>query len=677
MQERRLAAIMFTDIVGYTSLMGEDENKAFQILRKNRNIHRPLIKKYRGKWLKEIGDGILASFYSSSDAVLCASEIQMVSKREGIPLRIGIHEGEVVFESGDVLGDGVNVASRLQELAQEGCINISGAVYRDIKNKPGINAEFIEEKSLKNVDEPIKVYKVKCEGVISEDVVNTILGQSVKWRKYLPYYFITGLVIMIGVFMIWYNLPEKPVEELDKSIAVLPLDYLSEDQDKEYLADGVMDAITSHLAKIDDLRVMARTSVEKYRNNPTDPREIGNELKVSYLLEGSFQMHGENVRLITQLINTSDGSHKWSNEYDRKYTDIFKVQSEVAQAIAKEVAVAITPEVKERIETIPTENLEAYNLYLQGRYFWNQGGRNDLDKSIQCYKRALEIDPKYALAFAGMATTYFAYAWYGYLPRRDAISQARTAAMKALELDNSVGEAHAELANIRLIYDWNWSESEKGFKRALELNPSSARAHNRYAWLLSVVGRHDEAIEHSKIANELDPLSVEIWVEFGRRYYFAHDYDRAIEEYRKVLELFPTIKYSRISWYAYSELALALSEKGLHNEAIEEFLKTDFDAPADYWRLGYIYGVAGKQAKALEILDYYFELSKKSDFKWTANIACIYIGLGEKDKAFEWLEKSYEQRDSWLIQIKVDPMYNSLRSDPRFQDLLERMNFPD
>jgi adenylate cyclase len=509
---------MFTDIVGYTTLMGEDEDKAFQILRKNRNIHRPLIKKYRGKWLKEMGDGILASFHSSSDAVLCASEIQKVSHKEGIPLRIGIHEGEVVFEGGDVLGDGVNVASRLEEHAQEGCINISEAVYRDIKNKPGINAEFIEEKNLKNVDEPIKVYKVKYEGVISEDVVNTIYGQPVRRRKYLPYYFITGLVIVIGVFMILYNLPKKPAEELDKSIAVLPFDYLSEEKDKQYLADGVMDAITSNLAKISELRVIAKTSVERYREHSMDVRDIGKEMDVSYVVEGSFQLVGDKARLIIQLINTKDGSHLWSNEYDRDWSDIFKVQSEVSQTIAKEVAVNITPKVKERIESIPTENLEAYNLYLQGRHFWIQGGKDDLDKSIEYYKRALEIDPNFALAYSGMATTYSSYAWLGFRPWKDVIPKMKEAVMNALEIDNTLGEAHAELAFARLLFDWDWAGSEKEFKHALELNPSSARTHNRYAWLLTTVGRLDEAIEEDKRAHELDPLSFEIWVELGRRY---------------------------------------------------------------------------------------------------------------------------------------------------------------
>jgi len=284
------------------------------------------------------------------------------------------------------------------------------------------------------------------------------------------------------------------------------------------------------------------------------------------------------------------------------------------------------------------------------------------------YNRALEIDPNYAATYSGLATSYTYYAWSGYSSRKDVIPLTKEAAMKALEIDNTLGEAHAELAFARLLMDWDWSESEKGFKTSLDLNPNNARSHNLYAWLLTDLGRFDEAIEESKRAHELDPLSVRIWVDYGRRYYFARDYDKAIEEYLKVLEVFPNSRRGR------SELALALSQKGMHNEAIAEILKTDFEHP--HWHAGYIYGVAGKREKALEILNYYLERAKK-EFVFTANIAFIYIGLGEKDKAFEWLEKTYEQREAWLTELKVEPVYDNLRSDPRFQDLVERVNFPD
>lgn len=680
--QHRLAAIMFSDIVGYTALMGKNEAQAFDVLRKNKSIHKSLIKKYNGAFLKEMGDGILASFPSATNAVLCAVEIQRTSKKENISLRIGVHEGEVVFEGNDVLGDGVNVASRLQESAEPGCIYLSGALYQNIKNKPELEAEFVEERAFKNVSDPVPVYNVvyRDAGTNSEGVDIPVytpkVDNGLKVKKWLLLSALILIVIVIGVYIILklYQ-PTGSKTELEKSIAVLPLRYLSEDRSKRYLADGVTAAITGHLSNIEGLRVMSETSVKQYRETTKPAKAIGEELDVSYLIEGSFLMMNDSVKLIIQLIVAEKGDHLLYREYDRNYKDIFKVQSEVAQAIAKEVEIMISPEVKKRIESDPTDNIEAYKLYLQGRYLWTQEGRDNLDKSITYYKQALKIDQDFALAYAGMAVTYNSFGWYGYLPNREAIPQAREAAMKALEIDNTLGEAHTELAFTKLLLDWDWSGSEREFKQALELNPNEARTHNLYAWLLSDIGRHDEAIEQSKQAYELDPLSVINWVNLGRHYYFKRDYDRAIEEYRKVIDLFPNNKYSPVSWYPRSYLALALLQKGLYHEAIEEYLKADYEH-SWYCFLGYTYGVTGKREKALEILNHYLELSKK-EYIWNANVAIIYLGLGEKDKAFEWFEKSYEQREGWMTMLKVEPFFDSLRSDPRFQDLLERMNFPE
>jgi len=681
-QSHQLVAIMFTDIVGYTALMDEDEDKAIHLLEKNRSIQKPVIENHNGKLLKEMGDGMLASFPAVSDAVYCAKEILLACQGvSDLILRIGIHLGEVIIQDDDVFGSGVNIASRLEKLAPAGGIWVSESVHKNVINKKGIETKFVREEALKNVREPIRIYEVNVEG--GESPLASATQPSVDQHK-------SGIknevkigggifTVLLIVYVIWqYGFRETSStsqttidNESEKSIAVLPFKNLSKDEENQYFADGIMDGILHNLSKIKDLRVISRSSTEKYRDNIPQVQQIAEELNVSYLLEASVFRSEDKIRVTAQLLNARSDEHIWSEQYDRVLSDVFEVMSDISQQVASEVEVVLSPEVKKRIETIPTENLEAYNLYLQGRYFWNQlrGRKDDLDKSIEYYKRALEIDPNFALAYSGIATTYTTYAWYGYSSRRDVIPLAKEAAMKALEIDNTLGEAHAELAFARLVIDWDWSESEKGFKSGLELNPNYARGHNLYAWLLTDLGRFDEAIEESKRSHELDPLSVRIWVDYGRRYYFARDYDNAIEEYRKVLEVFPN------SGRARSELALALSQKGMHNEAIEEYLKTDFEAQRS-WRFGYIYGVAGKREKSLEILNYYLERSKK-EFVMTANIAFIYIGLGEKDKAFEWLEKTYMQREAWLTELKVEPMYDNLRSDPRFQDLVERVNFPD
>ena len=516
------------------------------------------------------------------------------------------------------------------------------------------------------------IYDVHPEGGIVKTKPVKEVDQKEKSRVPNSWRIATYASFVIIIGLIALNLfggrsGAKIDESLSKSIAVLPFRNLSGETEQEYICEGLTDEIISHLFKVRSFdEVRSLTSVLPYKDSEKGSTDIAEALRVNYILEGSFKRIGDNMRVTANLIEPKSDKHIWLKDYDLPYKEVIGIPATIAIQIADHLKVFIKSEEKERIQNEATENIEAYNLYLQGRYFWNQGGKDNFDKSIEYYKRALEIDPNYALAYSGMAATYVSYSWNTSLqPRSDVLPQAITYAKKALEIDKTLGEAHAELADARMVYDWAWTAAEKGFERAIELNPNYAMAHDRYAWLLSFVGRHDEAIQESKRAHELDPLSIGIWSDIGRLYYFARDYDKAIEEFRNVLEIFPDPGL-------HSDIALALSAKGLHNEAIEECLKTDFKD----WNIGFIYGVAGKKKEAQEILDYYLELSKK-EFVAPAFIAFIYIGLGEKDKAFEWLEKTYEQREAWIDLLKVSPRFDSLRSDPRFQDLVERMNFPD
>jgi TolB-like protein len=400
---------MFTDIVGYTALMGSDEDKAFKTLRKNRDIQRPIIKKYRGEWLKEMGDGILSSFHTASDAVRCAGEIQHAAKKAGIPLRIGIHEGEVVFEGGDVLGDGVNVASRLEELAEEGSINISGAVYKDIKNKAGIEAEFIEEKILKNVEEPVKVYQVHFEEPVQEVLEEK---KSKKRKNKIPYYLLAGSLIIIAFILIWYNQRKQLDIEIEKSIAVLPLINDSPDQENEYFCNGMMDDILNHLAKISDLQVLSRTDVEPYRGSSKTRKDIANELGVANLLEGSVRKQGNRFKITLQLINAESGFHLWSNTYEGEYTEeIFTVQSNIAQQVASALKAVITPQEAKMIGEVPTTDISAYDLVQRGYYFLGRYMRtisiDTLHIAIDYFRNAITVDSNYAQAYGGLSSLYF------------------------------------------------------------------------------------------------------------------------------------------------------------------------------------------------------------------------------------------------------------------------------
>jgi len=344
------------------------------------------------------------------------------------------------------------------------------------------------------------IFDITPEGVKKTESIETVkehepLSEPVK-RKLRVGDVIIAILVVVVVILAYPKIFKKgEVIELEKSIAVLPFENMSDDSEFAHLGDAITDEIIMQLYKINAFEVRSRTSIMQYKNTEKGSPLIGEELKVNYLLEGSTQRYEDQVRIRVQLIHASTDDHIWGNIFEGEWKDIFDIQINVAKQVARELKTVLSPEEVERIEDEPTENIEAYNLYLQGRYFWNQEGRDDLDKSIECYKRALEIDPNYALAYSGMAASYTSYANSGYLPRRDVMFQAKKAAMKALEIDNTLGEAHAELAHARVTHDWNWTEGEKGFKRALELNRNYASAHDRYAWLLTFVGRHDEAIQ--------------------------------------------------------------------------------------------------------------------------------------------------------------------------------------
>jgi TolB-like protein/class 3 adenylate cyclase len=679
-----LAAIMFTDIVGYTTLMERDEDLAFAILGKNRAIQQPLIEKYNGSWIKEIGDGVLASFKTISEAVYCAKEIMTaISAEPDLNLRIAIHEGEVIKSEGDLFGSGVNIASRIEAMAPANSIWITEPVYRNISNKIDFQVVLVGEKSLRHVKEPIKIYEVltpisanKARGKPFKMIINKRLTSPKNILLFLAL-----ITVMVAFYLLVRPLVSvhssnttETVLSSQKSIAVLPLKYLSADAEKEYLSNGVVEAIIGHLSKLEGLRVTPRTSTEQYRQSSKTAKLIGQELGVGYLIEGSFLMVENQVRLTVNLINTKADEQLFHQEYHREWNDIFEVQSELAQLIAKEVKITVTPQVQARIEEKPTESLEAYNLYLQARHFWTLEGMANFDKSIEYYEMALTLDPDFALAYVGKAITYNSYGWYGYLPNKEILPYAKEAAIKALEKNNLLGEAHTELAFTKMLLDWDWQGAEESFFRALQLSPNYDRAHNMYAWHLSLTGNHVQAIQHQKLAHDVDPMSVVNWVNLGRSYYFAREYDNAIKEFQAALEIYPNSTYSPLSWYPRAYLGLAFTQKSMYKEAIEEYLKADYEL-SWYCYLGYTYGLMGNEEKAMEVLEFYEKLAKE-EYVWNASLAIVHIGLGHKEEALNLLEKAINQKEGWVTFFKVDPIFDSLRDEPRYRGMMKNLNFP-
>ncbi|HXA09717.1 MAG TPA: tetratricopeptide repeat protein [Chthoniobacterales bacterium] len=466
---------------------------------------------------------------------------------------------------------------------------------------------------------------------------------------------------------------ENTSGRLAKSIAVLPFENLSPDKDNAYLAEGIQDEILTRLAKIGQLKVISRTSTAKYQSGPDNLREIAQQLGVGNILEGSVQKARDQVRVNVQLIDATNDAHLWADSFDRRLTDIFALESEIAKAVADSLQAKLTGSEAHALAVHPTEDPEAHRLYLLGRFFWNKRTGPDFRKAIGYFQQAIDKDPGYALAYAGLADAYVLLSGYSAATPKESLPEAKAAAQKALELDESLGEAHAALAEAIFAYDFDVAGASREFRRALELNPNYATAHQWYAEsALASQGRFDEAVAEMRRALELDPLSVVINADVGTILCTARRYDEAIEQLRKTVEMDPAF------YYAHWNLGQALELKGQLKEARAEYEKaiTLSDDPLPRAFLAELCAKTGQKEKAREILA---ELRRvpKDTYVSPYNFALIYIGLGEKDEALRELENTYEDRDGYsIVFIKVDPMLDPLRGDPRFEALVEKTGRP-
>ena len=453
----------------------------------------------------------------------------------------------------------------------------------------------------------------------------------------------------------------------DKSIAVLSFADVSRGRELEYLCDGIAEEIIGALTKLDGIRVVARTSAFSFKGKNEDVRTIARKLNVDTVLEGSVRKADNRLRITAQLINAADGYHLWSERYDRQMEDVFAIQDEITLAIVNKLKVSLLGGEREALVKRSTEDVEAYNLYLKGRYFWNKRTETGYLKSLEYFRQAIDKDPTYAVAHAGIADSYDLLGWYGYLAPEEAFPRARTAAERARELDPTLAEAHASLGWINANYDWDWGAAEREYEKALELNPSYATAHQWYSEFLTYMGRHDESIAEGHKAQELDPLSIIINNDVGQVYYFARRYDEAIAQLRKTLEMDPDFAV------AHFLLGLALAQKARHEEAIEEgriaMTLAGEDDTLILSQLGVIYALSGKEAKAREVLADLDALSREK-YASPFPVALVHAGLGENDEAFEWLGRACDRRDHWVETLKVHPVLDGLRGDARYSKLL-------
>jgi len=493
-------------------------------------------------------------------------------------------------------------------------------------------------------------------------------------RSYL-YSGIAGVIVLllgIGLYLRQRAEEKKATISLEQyRIAVLPLTNISPEAKDEYFADGMTEELISTLSKIGRFRVIARTSVMRYKDSRKDIAAIGRELKVGTILEGSVRRADDKLRITAQLIDVRRQEPIWTEDYDRELKEVFTIQSDIAQRVAAALQAELPAGDKRRIEKKPTENLAAYTSYLKGRFFWNKRTTESLRRGMAYFEQAIAQDPAYALAYAGLADSYalLGTVEYGGLAAKEAIPKARAAAEKALALDEQCAEAHASLANIRYTYEWDWPGAEREFKRAFVLNPNYTIARYWYAHYLAARGRLDEAMVEIRLAQELDPLSLIINTTVGMVFYFRRQPDRAIEQLRQTLEIDPNFVAAQL------QLGVFYVQQQRFDEAIAEFQKAINlvgENPITLALLGNAYAASGKRRETLAILAKLQQPSLRP-FVSPFYLALVYLGLDEKDRAFEWLEKAYEERANYLIYLKVEPLFDSLRSDPRFTALLKKV----
>ncbi|MDV3293252.1 MAG: tetratricopeptide repeat protein [Nitrososphaerales archaeon] len=634
-EERRLAAIMFTDMVGYTAMAQANEARALKLLDEHRILLRPIFAKHAGREVKTIGDAFLVEFSSALQAVRCAVEMQkLVGERNvgasgdsKVHMRVGIHVGEVVVSENDVYGDAVNVASRIDQLAEPGGVCLTQQVYDHIRNKTDLKITRLGPVELKNVKAPIGIYRIATS---DRSEVGSTTAQMER-----------------------------------KRVAVLPFSNISAEQSDEYIADGLTEELISTMSKVRELNVISRTSVMQYKGKAKSIPEIGRELNAGTILEGSVRKSGNRLRVSIQMIDALEDRHIWAENYDRELQDIFAMQSDIAARVADALKVELLSSDKKVLEEAPTKSAEAHTLYLKGIYNENKGAPQDIEKAIEYFKLAVDEDPEFALAYTEIAGCYIGIADES-IKGSEAFPKAREYLAKALKLNDQLAEAHLDLALLAFQYDWNWAEAEKEFKKAIELNPNLAEAHNWYARFIGGMGRFDEAIEEMNRAQELDPVSPFHLLRFGLVYWIAGKNDKAREKWRKVLEIQPD------SARAHASLGMISALESKFDEAVREAERAVEISDESFFRsfLAQVYALAGMRDKAQDLLKG-LASGRYKGYPSPVGIGAIYYALGDKDRGFEWMRRGLDEHAASVPMTHRWPSLNLAREDPRYLNLLK------
>ncbi len=663
---RHIATVLFTDIVGSTEMaarLGDSDWR--DLLREHHDRVRRALRRCGGEEAGTAGDGFLMVFESPASAIRCAVAIREAVRELGLQVRSGIHMGQVGWSGGDPGGITVHIGSRVAAMAGAGEILVS-ATARDSEVGSGFAFKDRGRHSLKGVPGEWRIYEVTGVPAAShgDEKYRRRGGSTVRKA-------IAGGAVLAATLAILLTLRGslQTGEANDTaSIAVMPFENAGEGEDGDYFSDGIMEEILARLSKIDGLKVIARSSVIRYRDTVKSPLEIGDELGVSTILEGRVRRSSDRLRIAAELVDTRTGEALWSEVYDRDPADVFAIQSDVAEKIASALRTELSPAEREGLRGRPTTDLEAYHLYLRGRYFWNTRSEEGLRKAIDYFRQAIDRDPAYARAYAGLADAWNQLGQW-YLPSDEAFPLARDAALQALAIDSTLAEPRVALGYIAMEYEWDWPAAERWLESAVMLDPGYSSGHQYYGNLLRIMGRFDEAIAQGEAAVEIDPLSIPQQAELGYTYYYARRFDEAREQLARTLEMDTT--------YAHAHLRMGqvLEQQERFPEAVREMrraVELSDGSLSLQAALAHALAMGGDEAEARRILQR-LESPGEGALPSSYGAAIVHTALGEHDQAFFWLQRALATRSPSMNSLRVHPWLDPLREDERFDELLQRM----
>jgi adenylate cyclase len=634
---RHLATIMFTDMVGYTALGQKDEELSLTLIQEINKLLRPIFQRHGGTIVKMMGDAFLAQFPDALNGVRCGYDIQRAAREFNIvlpnekrfSLRIGIHLGDVVESDGDIFGDAVNVASRVESFAESGGVCLTRQVYDQVLNKLDLKLISLGEKSLKNVTLPVEVYKIALPWVVEES--------------------------------------EKK-ENYGNRLAVLPFSNLSPDPNDSYFADGVTEEVISTVSRIPALSVISRTSSMKYKNTNKSSTEIGRELKVGKILEGSVRKSGSKLRITTQLINSITDEHLWTESYDKELEDIFAIQSEIARRVASALEIKILSKEKNDL-AFPTKSDEAHTLFLKGRYYLGVRSKETVSRAVKYFEKAIELDPRFALAYGALAECYIVISDYAWSPPREAFARVKEYSIEAIKLDPRLAEPHASNGISLSWIEYKWNEAEIELRRAIELNPSYATAYHWLSLNLRAVGRLTESYATMVRAHELDPLSQVIELNLGEVLLATGNIPEALRQFEGVIEEYPDYAFAYI-WLGWGYYVASRKDEAL--EAVRKSVELSRNDQLHKAHLACMLGFLGRQDEANEILK---DLTTRSGIEYvdSGQIAYALFGTGRKDEAFSYLEKAYHERSYIIPYLNWWPWFGEIRRDPKFVEFMKKI----